>query len=254
MWPRPATSPAVVAAEIMLQAALEFGRHGEHARAAVRRVEKAAEEFERWRRDLIFRMDAAPQLADEWSFEMNSQNFCRWSRVGPFERLTVVNIAGDRRQAADGFFRRRGDGGGDDRSGAEARHGFGDPAQRFGSAFHHVMAARAVNVYVHKSGRNDHAGGDAIVSAGGDFHFIAMSDRGDFPVFDNHDPVGDGFVRGENLAGVDDERIHGGVYGTRSETRLSHAQTRAFPKANGTPQREFERVQPSKFNPSKFGN
>ena len=137
--------------------------------------------------------------------------FLRRESNEALERLTVVNVAGDGRQAADGFFWRRGDGGGDDHSGAETRHGFGDQAQRFGSAFHHVMAAGAVDVYVHKSGHHDHAGGDAIVSAGGDFNFVAMSDRGDFPVFDDHQSVGDGFVRGEHLAGVDDECVHGGV-------------------------------------------
>jgi hypothetical protein len=59
-----------------------------------------------------------------------------------------------------------------------------------------------------------------------------MPNRGDFSVFDDDYSVRDSLVGGEHLAGVYDECIHGGLYGTRTETQCTTARTCAFPKSN----------------------
>ena len=43
-------------------------------------------------------------------------------------------------------------------------------------AFHHVVAARAVDVHVHEARHDRHAGGDVINRARRDANFVAMAD------------------------------------------------------------------------------
>ena len=67
-----------------------------------------------------------------------------------------ADIARDAFEAAAGLFDGRGDGGGDKRSGAVARDGGGDAVERARVAFHHVVAAGAVDVHVDESRHDGH--------------------------------------------------------------------------------------------------
>src|SRR5450755_1534867 len=84
----------------------------------------------------------------------------------------------------------------------------GDAIERGGGGFHHVMAARAVDVDVNKAGNDSHAGGDVVLGALRDFDLVAMADCGDAAVLDNNNGVQELFLRSEDAARVNGSDGH----------------------------------------------
>src|SRR5277367_3270941 len=109
-------------------------------------------------------MHAAARLADEWSLEVNADEFSRELAVllRLFQLLVAANVARNAFEAVAGLLDCRGDGGGDERRGAVARDRGGNAVECAGGAFHHVVAAGAVDVYVYKSGHDGHFRGDVV--------------------------------------------------------------------------------------------
>src|SRR5580700_1136243 len=85
------------------------------------------------------------------------------------------------------------------------RDGGGDAVERGWGRFHHVMAARAVDVDVNKAGNDGHAGSDVVGGALRDFNLVAMADCSDAAVLDDNNGVEELFLRSEDAA-----RVNGG--------------------------------------------
>src|ERR1700736_2894805 len=99
-------------------------------------------------------MDAASRLADERAFQMNSQNL--GGRACTVSQLFVIaNIARDSLKTVASFFHRRGDRGGQDGGCPISRKRGSDAIKRARVRLHYVVAARAMNVNIHKARNHD---------------------------------------------------------------------------------------------------
>ena len=92
-------------------------------------------------------MHATPLFADEWSLEVNAQDF------GPrfLRPMLLRDVQRNARCRADRGVRRGGDRRGQQRCSAELSHFPRDNAQRVAVTFHDVAPARAMNVNVNES-------------------------------------------------------------------------------------------------------
>jgi len=137
---------------------------------------------------------------------MDSEDFGRESRFGVSRTANVVR---DSVEAFAGVFWWGGDGSGDNRGGSSPCHCRGDFCDGVFGAFHHVVAAGAVNVHVNETGDDNLVAGRVMFSVRWHAHFVAMADLRDLAVFDDDHAVYDFFVGREDAAGVNGCRGHG---------------------------------------------
>src|ERR1700735_2201505 len=123
--------------------------------------------------------------------------------------LPFANVEGDSFKAAARFVDRSGDGGGNERCGAMARYRGRDAIERARACFHHVMAAGAVDVHVHKAGHDSHAGGDVVDGAGGHANFVAMADGNDAAAIHEDYAVADFLEGREDAVSMNGGARHG---------------------------------------------
>ena len=132
-------------------------------------------------------MHAAPDLAQKWSFKMYAQHL-RARFVGFMLR---GDIFGDALAAAANIIRAGGYGSGHERSGAVTSNGFGDNAQGFRRAFHHIASACAMDVHVNESGNGGFIGGVDFSGIVRDAHSFARADQFDDAIAHEYPGIGD---------------------------------------------------------------
>src|SRR6516164_2509020 len=96
-------------------------------------------------------MNASPDGANKGAFKMDAEHFC----AGVPRLMLKRNVARDSLGALANHVRIGRDGGGDKRSSAVGGDSLGNGFQCFVGAFHHVVAASTVNMYVKESRRGD---------------------------------------------------------------------------------------------------
>ena len=163
----------------------KFRRNREDSRITSGSVEKSFHHFGRWQLDPFLRMNAAARGTDEWTFVVDSEDFGA-SFVGFVLRGDEASDAFD---AAAGIFRTCGHRRRDERSGAVTRDHASDGRHRVVGAFHHVVAAGAVDVHVDEAGNGGQMRGFHFFGAGGEAHALARADRFDHAVADEDSRV-----------------------------------------------------------------
>src|SRR4029077_14613208 len=185
-----------------------FGRAGDHAHERFGRLHEFLKHADGRADNLIGGMNAAARLADEGALEMDAENLGGKMRV-LFVFLLALDVAGDGLEALAGLFLGGRNGGGEHRSGAEARHGGGDTVESARSGFHYIVPAGAVDMDVYEARDDRHARGDVVECACGDLHFVAMADGDEARAFDEDQAIRKFLGGRENLATVNYDRRHG---------------------------------------------
>lgn len=99
--------------------------------------------------------------------------------------------------------------GGNERSRPEARRGASYDPERGGIGFHHVVAARSVNVDVHETRDNGHSGRADFTGSCMDADRAAASHGGNAAILDDDYAIGDVFKWGQNAVSENGCARHG---------------------------------------------
>ena len=151
-------------------------------------------------------MHATTGRIDEWPFEVDSQNLGSKSGIG-ISRTS--DITRDAMQALAGLFRGCRNGGRDERCGTASRYCRRDFPDCLRGAFHHVVAAGAVNVHVDEAGNHDFVSRSVVFRIVGDANLVAVAHLRDLAAFNDDHTVENFFVWREDAAGVNRGRSHG---------------------------------------------
>ena len=181
----------------------KFGSDGEDAGVAGCGVEELLEEIGGGRLEKFGAVDTTSLFAEEGAFEVKAENF--GARVRRF--VLRRDVARDAFDGAQSVIGRRGNGGGEEGSGAELGDFSGDGGEGFVVAFHNVAAAGAVDVDVDETGDGGGIFGADFLCAGRKSDAGAIADGFNCAVADENAGGGnfsfgsDGFADVEKSSG-----------------------------------------------------
>ena len=152
------------------------------------------------------RMNPAPRRIDKRPLEMNPEHF--GARCVAFVCALRLHPVSNSGRGPAGFASTGSHGRRDQRGGAVPRNRTGDGIQGLRCAFHHVVPARSMDVYVDKSRYNGQAA--CIVTSGflRNCHLFTPTDSGDDAIFNQDYGIGDFFVRCKCAGGKNGAKRH----------------------------------------------